>query len=75
LGITWPVSRLAVAAEGEASLALAKASLEGIKKVLYGMLSKVSVRFALLASDAKVLSPVVCSVVDRGAGRVNTLVP
>ena len=39
------------------------------------MLSKVSVRFALPVSDAKVLVPITCSVWDRGAGRVNLLVP
>ena len=52
-------------------LALAKASLEGMKKVVVGMLSRASVRLALLASDSKVVCPVACSVVDRETGMVN----
>lgn len=59
---------------GEEVSASAKAPLEGMKKVLKGVLSRTSVRFALLASDAKVVSPVACNVADRDAGRVNGLV-
>jgi hypothetical protein len=73
-GIMWPSSRLPVVAEGDETLELAKASSEGIKKVVAGMLSKVSVRFALPASDAKVFIPITGSVSDREAGRVNSLV-